>query len=632
MRRSICTTEPRVALAGAVGVWKFIYTTAINLAKGARLKFDLGGEGRAIDWEIPSSNKSQTENVIWAHTEDGTAFFAKEIERPDSYVPEYEFTLPQEVKAGKTVTFVIGLPKGKKATQEDAGNQAQIFVQRRRPFHLYVDPKGKGQYGEPEVFTIDVRGNILSAVKIHSPSFVAKNKRFDVTIRFEDAFGNLTSTSDEDTLIELSHEGFRENLSWKLFLPETGYINLPNLYFNEEGIYTIQLKNLKTKELFHSAPISCYTELTKNLYWGTLHGESDRVDSTVNIETCLRHMRDDLSYNFFGSSPFESSEETDNDTWKHINNYINEFNDPERFICFSGFQYVGKPKEEGVRLFVFNKESKQLMHQKDQRYSTLSKIYQLSNPKEMIAVPTFTSAKGYEFNFKQWNPEFERVAEIYNAWGCSEMTKKEGNVCPIQGDGKKGIQESAEGTLLNALMNNCRIGFIAGGLDDREIYSSLFDNEQTQYPPGLTAIIAKERTRDSLFEALYNRSCYATTGERMILEFNIAGQPMGSELSLEKKPGLSVNRHISGFAAGTKHLEKVELIRNGKVIKDWTTKEYKLNFEFDDMTPLDKNIIKLKNSSFAFYYLRVTQADGHIAWSSPIWIDLVAEPPKTKKS
>jgi hypothetical protein len=469
---------------------------------------------------------------------------------------------------------------------------------------------------------MDVRGNILAQVKILSPSFVTKNKRFDVTIRFEDEFGNLTSTSDEDTLIELSYEGFRENLKWKLFLPETGYITLPNLYFNEEGIFIIELRNLKTGEVFHSAPIACYTEIVNNLFWGTLHGESDRVDSTVSIESCLRHMRDDLGYHFFSSSPFEASEETDNDTWKHINTYLAEFNDPERFVGFSGFQYVGKPKEEGVRLFVYNKDNKQLLRQKDQRYSTLKKIYQQSNAKEMISIPTFTAAKGYEYNFKLWDPNFERIAEIYNSWGCSERTAKEGNECPIQGLGKKGVQETAEGTLINALMENCRFGFIAGGLDDREIYSTFFDNEQTQYPPGLTAILSKGQSRDAMFEALYNRSCYATTGERILLAFSIAGQPMGSEISTEKKPGIAVNRHIAGMAAGTQPLEKVELIRNGKVLKTFETNGYKLNFEYDDMTPLEKNVLKSKTGQFAFYYLRVTQADGHMAWSSPIWVDI----------
>ena len=33
----------------------------------------------------------------------------------------------------------------------------------------------------------------LSNIRILTPSFVAKNKRFDVIVRFEDEFGNLTN-------------------------------------------------------------------------------------------------------------------------------------------------------------------------------------------------------------------------------------------------------------------------------------------------------------------------------------------------------------------------------------------------------------------------------------------------------
>ena len=38
MRRSISYTEPKVALAGEIKTWKFIYTPANDLPKGARLK------------------------------------------------------------------------------------------------------------------------------------------------------------------------------------------------------------------------------------------------------------------------------------------------------------------------------------------------------------------------------------------------------------------------------------------------------------------------------------------------------------------------------------------------------------------------------------------------------------------
>ena len=95
-----------------------------------------------------------------------------------------------------------------------------------------------------------MRGNILKTLKIVAPSLVARNKRFDVIVRFEDIYGNLTSNAPEGTLIDFSYENLRENLNWKLFVPETGFIALPNLYFNEAGLYKIQLRNLKTGEVF----------------------------------------------------------------------------------------------------------------------------------------------------------------------------------------------------------------------------------------------------------------------------------------------------------------------------------------------------------------------------------------------
>jgi len=459
-----------------------------------------------------------------------------------------------------------------------------------------------------------------------------RNKRFDVIVRFEDQYGNLTCEAPGDTLIELSHEHLRENLNWKLFVPETGFISLPNLYFNEAGMYTIKLKNLKTKEIFCSPPIRCFTENEMHLYWGTLHGESDRVDSTENIESCLRHMRDDKSLNFFSSSSFESAEETSNDTWRVICQNLTDFDEPDRFTTFMGFQWQGSPQEEGLRQFIFSKEQKQILRAKDIKYNSLKKIYKQFMPKEMIAIPCFTMSRETTYNFDDFNPEFERVVEIYNAWGSSECTKKNGNTLPITTEGKKGTSEAQEGAIQKALNRNCRFGFVAGGLDDRGVYSALYEGDQVQYTPGLTAIIAKEHSRNGMFEALYNRSCYATTGERMIMALFLAGSGMGAEISTAQKHGLLFNRHLHGFAAGTKQLKSVELIRNGVVIKTYHPEGYALDFNFDDLVAIESIAIDAKDKKppFVYYYLRATQIDGHMAWSSPIWVDFVPSSAKGK--
>lgn len=631
MRRSICYTEPNIACAGEVNTWKFIYTPSVSLPKGTKLKFDLFSKGRDIDWELPSVNSKNTSNHIFGKQENGKILFAKEVNSPDGLSVQYEFVLPGELEAGKSFTIFVGAVKDPRHN----GTRAQVNAQRRRPFYLYVDTTGKGNYEEPETFHIDIRGNILKTIRILAPSFVARNKRFDVIVRFEDEFGNLTNYAPDDTLIELSHEHLRENLSWKLFVPETGFIALPNLYFNETGVYTIQLKNSKTKEVFRSCPIKCFEENNRHLFWGLFHGESERIDSTENIENCLRHIRDEKSFNFYGASPFENQEETSNEIWKLITQNLIEFDENDRFSTFVGLQWEGEPGEEGVRQFIYTKDNKTILRKKDVKYSSLKKIYKSFSPKELISIPCFTMGKGYEYNFKEFDPDFERVVEIYNAWGSSECLKKDGNEYPIKANGKKGIQETAEGSIQKALLQNCRFGFVAGGLDDRGLYADFFDGDQIQYTPGLTAIMAPEHSRASIAEALYNRSCYATTGERIIMGLYLAGFPMGSETNTGVKSGLRINRHLSGFVAGTSNVKTLEIIRNGKVIKTFEGNgTYAMEFTYDDMTPIEKVVIDLKNKKppFVYYYIRFTQEDGHMAWSSPIWVDFVPPVPGIKNA
>lgn len=614
MRRSICVCEPMACYAGEIGNFRFVYTPAVNLPKGTKLRFDLATRGRNIDWELPQTNVKIKKNLIWAQLPDGKGIPAKAIDKSDKITQMFEFTLPIEIKAGENFIIYMGSTvKGK-----DTGNRCQLNVQRRKPFNLYIDPRGKGDFKEQETFHLDVRGNVLHNIRIIAPSLVAKNKRFDVLVRFEDEYGNLTNYAPEGSLIELSYENQRENLNWKLFIPETGFINLPNLYFNEAGVYKIQLQNLKTGDKYFSAPIKCLPESANVICWGLLHAESEKNDSHENIEACLREFRDEKALQFYSTSPFE--DETTPETWKQVSNQVAEFNEEQRFGTFLGFQY---PAEEGLRQIVYFKDQKPLLRKKEAKSNVLPKIYKLLSPKEALSIPSFTMGKGFQTDFKNFEPEFEKVVEIYNAWGSSECTAKEGNPRPIRSTSKSGVQETEAGSVLNALKKNRRFGFVAGGLDDRGIYADFFENGQVQYSPGLTAILSADQTKEALVQALTHRSCYATTGERIIVGLNIAGTSMGGELNTKAKPGLVLNRHIIGYVAGTAPLKEVVLLRNGTPIKTFPIKDFSLDFAFDDSEHLSKAVLASDDGKphFVFYYLRVTQQDGHMAWSSPIWID-----------
>ena len=623
MRRSICYTEPSNVQAGECCTRKFCYTSSSPLPKGSKLKFDLATSGREIDWEVPTANPKAKGNLIWLELPNKKVLFAKEIAGSGGLTPAFEFLLPIEIKAGETFAIYLGNPEKTKGEDEKKGNRAQSYIQRRRSFYLYIDPKGKGDYKEAELFSIDVRGGPLSSIRIIAPSIVAKNKRFDVIIRFEDHFGNLTNNAPENTLVEVSYEHLRENLNWKLFVPETGFINVPNLYFNEPGIYKLKLRNLSTQDVYFSAPIKCFIEADKNLYWGLLHGESIRFDAAENIEAALRYFRDEKSLQFFSTSNFESAEETSNEIWKSVSTQVTEFNEEMRFTTFLGFQWSGDDPEEGVRHMLYAKDNKAILRKKDIKSNVLKKIYKSHHPKELLSIPCFSMGKGFVTPFTQFDPDFERVVEIYNAWGSSECSAKEGNLRPITSQDKKGVFETEKGSVRHALNQNCRFGFVAGGLDDRGIYAPFYESDQVQYSPGLTGIFAIEQTREALFTALYNRCCYATTGQRIILSYSIAGALMGGELNTKAKPGLLYNRHISGFAAGTAEISEITIFRNGHPLHTFHPKTPHFDFVYDDAEPLTKALLTSPGEKppFAYYYIRVIQKDGHIAWGSPIWID-----------
>ena len=157
-----------------------------------------------------------------------------------------------------------------------------------------------------------------------------------------------------------------------------------------------------------------------------------------------------------------------------------------------------------------------------------------------------------------------------------------------------------------ALNRGYHFGIIAGS----DTHTSDPGNPLVKHPlfphphrVGIMAIYAKELTRQALWEALWARRVYATTGERILLDFKIDGHDMGEDLALSKPPLI----HL--MVAGTAPLAQVELIRNGQVVLSRIKPGLDLEMEWqeDRVYP-------------GYYYLRVTQEDGEMAWSSSIWV------------
>ena len=119
---------------------------------------------------------------------------------------------------------------------------------------------------------------------------------------------------------------------------------------------------------------------------------------------------------------------------------------------------------------------------------------------------------------------------------------------------------------------------------------------------GLTAVYAPELTRDAILRAYRERHVYGTTNARILLLFTGNGALMGSILPAVSERSLLVD------VAGENALKKIDLFRNGEPFKRFVPEGKTFSCE-----------LTVREDEPAYYYLRATQVDNHIAWSSPIW-------------
>ncbi len=127
---------------------------------------------------------------------------------------------------------------------------------------------------------------------------------------------------------------------------------------------------------------------------------------------------------------------------------------------------------------------------------------------------------------------------------------------------------------------------------------------------GVDALWVKDFSREGILEAMRNGRCLATTGDRMIIEFQLNGAPVDSNHKTWGLPNLSIK------VSGQRELEKIEVLRNSQVIKEFVVSEEAIEFEemfADHSSQLDYKVL--------YYYIRATQKNGEIAWSSPIWVE-----------
>lgn len=252
---------------------------------------------------------------------------------------------------------------------------------------------------------------------------------------------------------------------------------------------------------------------------------------------------------------------------------------------------------------------------------------------------------GWGFDMRLRYPDTLRLFEIYSMHGTSELYDPESPLFMDkqrnrQGDSKIGPYYARD----------------AWALGQRFVTIGSSDNHFGQ--PGvrhnsLTAVAAKALTRDALLDAMVAGRCYATTGERILLEFSVNGRPMGSEFKagLGEKLEFSIEVHGTG-ALGAVEVFACPLIEGNREVPvgqamfakedpavDRARNGWHTVFARTDLGEMDASHAwqEKYDGQPAVYYARVKQRDlltlpGILegqdkpqqrtvaAWSSPIWI------------
>ncbi|MFZ4773027.1 MAG: hypothetical protein ACOYK9_03450 [Chlamydiia bacterium] len=582
MARAVTFVEPKQIAAGSKASFRFLFITDIPLPQKTLIRFDLGINDPTKDFEIPSTSLKEQQNCIWLALSDGKMIEGKQ-KKDHNGRPVFDFVLPKGLEVGDKLMIVLGSQIAEKA--KEFGTRAPLKAQRKRPINLYIDPKGKGDFSDPYVFNLDIKGAELKNIRILAPSLVSRNQRFDVVIRFEDEFSNLTSSAPKDTLIEFTHDRLRDNLKMRLFVSESGVTCLPNLYFNEPGVYRLSFKNTLTGEVTQSHPIFCQAEEGDQAFYGVFQGMKP-VEAADQVESILREARDTDHLQFFSLSPNDSEADTPNELWKEIQTYTAEFNEEDRFVTFLGFTYQSQEANEGPKIILYTKDQKPIYRRKETKSSSFSKILKAHVPKDLFAISIDPSPKLVE--------EFEK--------GVVYHPEKHDEIFKLYGDGKK---------------------FALIGED-------------------LTCILANQLNRDTLIQAVEQRKTFASSKARMLAQMSIATQPIGSILTTKSRPGLMYVRHLKGFIAGTTPFKELVIYRNQEPIITLKDLDSFVEFEEYDEMRLDSALeFDTQGTKFCYYYLKAIQTDGSYLITSPIFIEhnehhegeepVVKKKPVTKK-
>ena len=463
---------------------------------------------------------------------------------------------------------------------EDPSNEIE-FVQSRedRAGYYYFHPRTES----PRILRsnpLSVRPGPPTAFRVVCPSL--SERQTHVRIHAEDEFGNPAKYRGGPVRLESAAERIEID-----GMEERG--TRAEIRLNH-GIDSVRASAASLRGESNPARVAEHISPSR-LYWGELHG---MVFNQRPYREHFEWARDVASLDFSAGQLFSYLTCVD-ETWEEMKQVWDEFEVPGEFISIPAVEY-GTPPDGSHRIGFFP-STRDLP-------PLFCEVRRGAHDPRLVA--KFSRETIYCRDYRSLYDEVHKLGGIVH--GHYHTLFYEGETLAEIYQKQQFDVDAEEEKINKHLRAGMKLG-IVGGTDTHDSRpGNPFPEPGPARPGGLTGVWAEKLDRRSILDALKDRRTYATTGVRMIIEFQINGRPMGSTVE-------AGDLEVSVHAAGTEKIARVELVENGLA----TTIAEPFSQEVDLSHQLGHRAQRLDQPEYC--YLRLLQVDGNKAWTSPIWID-----------
>ena len=581
-------------VAGRRGTWTLHYTVGrAPLARGARIKvyrhpqkFWLGMVKQTTDPKGEDYCIVSTTGKAKVVLEDLAAYY-KTLHTCIIRVEE------GYLEPGDEVFFRVGDTAG-------GGPPAAVptFTQGPCRFDVLVDADGVGAFVKlPESLVVTAVAERPARAMVVAPSVASADERAKVQLRIEDASANVVH--DCGWQAKLSAVGAKAAVVGETTFKAKGVaIKEVSVRYREPGVVRVRMQAgpRGRVEATGNPTIVTEGEPPYRIFWADMHNHTDWVDGTGTAEESYLFGRDVARLDICGLAEHITNAPPHTRGrvfWPQMQTLARKYSQPGRYVTFLGYEYSPRasyPAHGDQCVFFLDDEHPLVIA------PTMEQMARRLRRDQALVIP-HVGGRIADFDF--YDPHTQRLVEVASMHGHFEWLGQ------------------------RALAAGCKMGFV--GMSDGHMGRPGYDlwarhgrlmlgagdkygipKRPYSVASALTAVLCKELTREAVWQAFWDRRVYATSAPRIIVSFTINGRMMGSTLKTRRLPTIEVCVH------GTAPVDYVALIRGDRLLAVERFGEHDLTWEFVDEAPVVGEEVP--------YYVRVAQADGEFAWSSPIWV------------